>query len=287
MAVDLVCGMIVDEESAPARTTYEGDGYHFCATYCRDVFSREPEKYINGAWQWGNTTDPVCGMQIEIPHAAAMSIHNGRFVYFCNRACKDKFDAGPEKYITHKSDGADKKQAMSNLSVHALKTVEFPVSGMSCASCAARIEKGLSKMSGIHDAKVNFASQKATVTFDPSRVHLGDLVGTVKDLGYTAGFEKVTLPIHGMSCASCVKKVEGALNGLEGVMKASVNFATERASVQYIPGAVSLDDFKKAVKDAGPSTRAAAGVTYARYAVLSYWLPIEPAGDCRNLKGGE
>jgi len=80
---------------------------------------------------------------------------------------------------------------------------------------------------------------------------MGDLVKTVKDLGYKAGLEKITLPVHGMSCASCVKKVEGALNGLDGVIKTSVNFATERAAVQYIPGAVSLDDFRKAVKDAG------------------------------------
>jgi Cu+-exporting ATPase len=122
---------------------------------------------------------------------------------------------------------------------------------MSCASCVAKIEKGLSKMSGIVDAKVNFATEKATITFDPSHVHIGDFVTTIRDLGYEAGIEKVTLPIHGMSCASCVKKVEDALNGLEGVVRASVNFATERAAVQYISGAVSTEDFKKAVKDAG------------------------------------
>ncbi len=63
--------------------------------------------------------------------------------------------------------------------------------------------------------------------------------------------EKVSLPIQGMSCASCVKKVENALNGLEGVVRASVNFATERATVQYIPGAVSMEDFRRAVKEAG------------------------------------
>ena len=78
---------------------------------------------------------------------------------------------------------------------------------------------------------------------------MGDFVATIKDLGYEAGIEKVTLPIHGMSCASCVKKVEDALNSLEGVVRASVNFATEQATVQYIPGAVSLADFRKAVKD--------------------------------------
>jgi Cu+-exporting ATPase len=251
MAVDLVCGMIVDEGSAPAKTTYKGADYHFCATYCMDVFSGEPEKFITGAKAWGKATDPVCGMEIDIPHAAAMSVHQGQLIYFCNPSCKEKFDADPEKYSKSKVDGNGRKQPMPDMTATALKTVEFSVSGMSCASCVARIEKGLSKMSGIEEAKVNFASERATVTFDPSRIQMGDLVDVVKDLGYEAGLEKVTLPVHGMSCASCVKKVEGALNGLDGVIKASVNFATERATVQYLPGAVSLYDFKKAVKDAG------------------------------------
>ena len=251
MAVDMVCGMVVDEKSAPASSTYGGDEYHFCATYCKDVFNKEPEKFINGVKEWGKTTDPVCGMLIDIADAAAMSIHKGRFIYFCNSACKEKFDADPEKYLKSKTDDAEMKPPAPNRTAKNLKTVEFPVSGMSCASCVARIEKGLSKMSGIQEAKVNFASEKASVTFDPSRVQMVDLVGTVKDLGYEAGLAKVTLPVNGMSCASCVKRVEGALNGLDGVVKAGVNFATERATIQYISGVVSLDDFKKAVKDAG------------------------------------
>ena len=80
---------------------------------------------------------------------------------------------------------------------------------------------------------------------------LEEIVATIQDLGYEAGIEKVTFPIYGMSCASCVKKVEDTLQGLEGVVRANVNFATEQAAVQYIPGAVSMTDFQKAVKDAG------------------------------------
>jgi len=182
VAVDMVCGMIVDEKTAPAKTTYEGDDYHFCATYCRDAFSKEPEKFINRIKEWGKTTDPVCGMQIDISDAAAMSTHKGWLFYFCNSACKEKFDADPEKYLKSDTDGADRKTQMPSPKEENLKTVEFPVSGMSCASCVARIEKGLSKMSGIKAAKVNFASEKASVTFDPSRVQMTDLVGTVKDL---------------------------------------------------------------------------------------------------------
>jgi len=248
MAIDLVCGMIVDEKSAPAKTTYGGTHYYFCATYCREAFDRDPQKFIRGSKQWGEAIDPVCGMTVEIPHAAAMSVYKGQFIYFCNVVCKEKFDASPEKFLKTEGEKEEEKKTTVAVPREGLKKVELPITGMSCASCVAKIEKGLSKMSGIVDAKVNFATERATITFDSSRVHMGDFVATIRDLGYEAGMEKVTLPIHGMSCASCVKKVEDALNGLEGVVRASVNFATERATVQYIPGAVSMGDFKRAVE---------------------------------------
>ncbi len=251
MAIDLVCGMIVDEKSAPAKATYGGADYYFCALYCKEAFEREPQRFIQGTKQWGEAIDPVCGMTVEIIHAAAMSVHRDQFIYFCNKACKEKFDASPEKFMEPEEEKEEGKKREVVVPREGLKKVELPITGMSCASCVARIEKGLSKMSGITDAKVNFATEKATITFDPTRAHMGDFVATIKDLGYEAGIEKVTLPIRGMSCASCVKKVEDTLNGLEGVVRASVNFATERATVQYIPGAVSMEDFKKAVKDAG------------------------------------
>lgn len=251
MAVDLVCGMIVDEKTAPAKTSYQGADYYFCATYCKEAFEKEPQKFIEGTKKLGETVDPVCGMMVEIPHAAVMSVYQGRFIYFCNVACKEKFDASPEKFLKPEETLEGKKKSSSPLSKEGLKKVDLPITGMSCASCVSKIEKGLSKMSGIADARVNFATEKATITFDPSQVHMGDFVSTIKDLGYEAGMEKVTFPVHGMSCASCVKKVENALNGLEGVVRASVNFATERATVQYIPGAVSMEDFRRAIKEAG------------------------------------
>jgi Cu+-exporting ATPase len=60
---------------------------------------REPEKFLQGKKEWGTATDPVCGMSVEVPHAAAMSVHDGRFIYFCNKTCKEKFDASPETYL--------------------------------------------------------------------------------------------------------------------------------------------------------------------------------------------
>jgi P-type Cu+ transporter len=132
-----------------------------------------------------------------------------------------------------------------------LERVDLPITGMSCASCAARIEKGLGTVEGVSEAAVNFAAEKATVFFDPDKTDLPHLIDKVKDLGYEARVEKILLPIRGMSCASCVNKVEKALRSIKGVTQVSVNFATERASVEYLPGEVTLGDLKRAVQDAG------------------------------------
>ena len=82
MAIDMVCGKIVDEDSATASTIYKGNVYHFCANYCRDVFNKEPEEFINDVKEGEKTTDPVCGMQIDFSDAAGRSLHKGRFIYF-------------------------------------------------------------------------------------------------------------------------------------------------------------------------------------------------------------
>jgi Cu+-exporting ATPase len=132
-----------------------------------------------------------------------------------------------------------------------LERIDLPITGMSCASCALKIEKGLAKVEGVSQANVNFATEKATVIFHPAQTDLSHLIEKVKDLGYGAKVEKVTLPIRGMTCASCVKKVEKALSSVKGVVQAGVNFATERASVEYIPEEVSIRDLKKVVEEAG------------------------------------
>ena len=132
-----------------------------------------------------------------------------------------------------------------------LERIDLPVTGMSCASCAAKIEKGLSNLSGVSKASVNFAAEKATVVYDPAQTDISNFIGKVEDLGYKVKVEKTSLPIQGMSCASCVNKVERSLRSLKGVIQVSVNFATERASVEYVPEVVTIRDLKKAVEDAG------------------------------------
>src|SRR4030066_1996675 len=132
-----------------------------------------------------------------------------------------------------------------------VERIDLPISGMSCASCALKIEKGLASVEGVSKATVNFAAEKATVVFHSDQTNLSLLIDKVKDLGYGAKSEKVVLPIQGMTCASCVNKVERALRSQKGVIQAGVNFATERASVEYIPEEVTIRDLKKAVEEAG------------------------------------
>jgi Cu+-exporting ATPase len=196
--------------------------------------------------------DPVCGMAVDEKQAAATSVYKGKTYYFCALGCKKKFDQSPEKYITttpHVQKTAHRKEGAGG--TEAAQRVALPIRGMSCASCASNIQKGLSRVKGVVDANVNFATERATVTFDPDHVTVGDLVKTVKALGYEAGVERVTVPIQGMSCASCVEKVQKALSSVPGVTRADVNFATEKATVEYIPGKVAIKDLSKAVHDAG------------------------------------
>ncbi|SNX54807.1 copper ion binding protein [Thermoanaerobacterium sp. RBIITD] len=125
------------------------------------------------------------------------------------------------------------------------------ISGMSCASCAAKIEKGLKNMDGISEANVNLAIEKVTVTYDPEKVNTDDMTKKIEDLGYGVIKEKVELILIGMSCASCAAKIEKALNNLPGINRATVNFATETATVEYDSSKVDAATMIKAIRNIG------------------------------------
>ncbi|WP_010243063.1 heavy metal translocating P-type ATPase [Acetivibrio cellulolyticus] len=133
----------------------------------------------------------------------------------------------------------------------------FKISGMSCSACAARIEKGLNKLEGIKNANVNYAVEKATVEFEDGFVNLGQIREAVKKLGYEAVEEedgkqtKIELKITGMSCAACSAKIEKKLNKVEGVVKAAVNLATERANIEYDFSKVKSVDLINTVESLG------------------------------------
>ena len=132
-----------------------------------------------------------------------------------------------------------------------LKQIVLPIEGMTCASCVAHVEGGLNEVSGVTKANVNLANERATVQFDPEKTSVPVMVAAVRDVGYDVVVDKLTLPIGGMTCASCVAHVEGGLREVPGVLSVNVNLATERATVEMIPGTATYADLKHAVEDVG------------------------------------
>jgi Cu+-exporting ATPase len=150
----------------------------------------------------------------------------------------------------------------------AVKRLELPVEGMSCASCVLKVEEGLKHTEGVQTVAVNFAAQRAAIAYDPKEVSTERFVDVVRSLGYDVPVRSVQLPVRGMSCASCVEKVEHALTGVDGVLRASVNLASERATVEAL-ATTPVSVLRRAVRDAGyeaPEVEGEAAEDYERAA---------------------
>lgn len=141
---------------------------------------------------------------------------------------------------------------------HAMNSKEtIRISGMSCAACAARVEKVLNNLEGVKNAAVNLAVEKAAVEYDKNIISIEDIIDAIKKLGYDAVSEQAdtissaVLKVSGMSCAACAARVEKQLGSLEGVHSAAVNLASERASVEYDSEKIKTSDLIKAVEAIG------------------------------------
>ena len=129
--------------------------------------------------------------------------------------------------------------------------IDLPIVGMSCASCASTIQRGLTGINGVEKANVNFANSKATVFFQPQLAKPVDFISSVRKSGYEVGTASLELPIRGIECASCVQKIEKALLQTRGVVKAAVNLATAKAKVEYLPSETNIEEMKRAVESTG------------------------------------
>jgi Cu+-exporting ATPase len=128
----------------------------------------------------------------------------------------------------------------------------LPITGMTCANCAANIERAVKRLDGVADASVNFAAENAAVSLDPHEVQLQDVVEKITKSGYGVTTAKVEMPVTGMTCANCAANIERTLNKkVSGVLNAAVNFASERVLVEYIPGIVDVEDIVGAIEKAG------------------------------------
>jgi Cu+-exporting ATPase len=122
---------------------------------------------------------------------------------------------------------------------------------MSCASCSSRIEKKLRSLDGVDEAQVNFGAELATVKLDPAKIKVPEISNTVEKLGFQIEKTKSSFPVEGMTCASCVSRVEKQLSVIEGVLDVQVNLATERAALEFIPSITGYEEFNSALQKMG------------------------------------
>lgn len=131
------------------------------------------------------------------------------------------------------------------------KEITLRVSGMSCAACAANIERVLKKQDGIETAAVNLQLEKARVRFEPSKISTDEIEAAIESIGYGVEKDSVGLQLRGMTCTACAANIERVLQRTEGVVSASVNFPLEKAFVEYDSSRVSARDMISAIEGIG------------------------------------
>lgn len=131
------------------------------------------------------------------------------------------------------------------------KDTSLQITGMTCAACANRIEKGLKKLEGVEDANVNFALERSQIKYNPEITNIEAFQKKIQSLGFDVVMEKAEFNITGMTCAACSTRIEKGLNKLEGVTKATVNLALETATIEYNPSLLNKTEIIKRVEKLG------------------------------------
>jgi Cu+-exporting ATPase len=226
--------------------------------------------------------DPVCGMTIDAEKAAGTSEFQGESYYFCSPACKEKFDANPAQFAvaegkTETADGTSSNgktgESLKNADVlsgrrndhsqpdGAGERVDLPITGMTCAACANRIERQLNKQPGVEKASVNFATARATVNYNPEKTGVSNLIQTVKDVGYdTAGTQTVEFVVDDSARPSGSSvQLEHHLAKVRGVVRVNFNLGTMTVAVEYLPDAANVSEIRRAVEDFGYRVREVSG----------------------------
>ena len=131
------------------------------------------------------------------------------------------------------------------------KHLTVPVTGMTCANCAATIERNLRKLPSAQNASVNLAAERASLEYDPAQLSLDDVIARIERAGYGIATGEAVLPIKRLSDSQDAARLESVLRGSEGVLGATVNVTTEIATVRYVPTLVSQADLRRTIQGAG------------------------------------
>ncbi len=202
------------------------------------------------------TRDPVCGMTIEPQSAFAHREHMGQTFYFCSQSCVDQFDKDPHRYVmTSATTGFNPERTLTRL--------DLPLSGLPLVSDlsifeqTARLEAAVRAVEGVEEVKANVAAGRLEVQYDAGKADVARLVAAVKSTGFEVGGTRVKIGIENLRCASCVKFIEDELKSTQGVLNATVNIATQEATVDYLPQKTGISQLNAAIEEWGYKPRAA------------------------------
>lgn len=131
------------------------------------------------------------------------------------------------------------------------KQVTLPVTGMTCANCVATVERNLKKVDGVERATVNLSSERASIDFNPSLARMDDFLERIQRAGYGIASGEADFVIKRMSDDNDARRLERALQGLEGILKAQVSFAAEKANIVYIPTVITQSEIRRRIREAG------------------------------------
>ncbi len=194
--------------------------------------------------------DPVCGMEIDPETAFALREHMGQKFYFCSEDCVGKFDADPHRFGMAGSATSGVNPAL------AFSRIDLPVHGLDKDGGRKTVETALRAVPGVRAANVHAGI--VAVEYDPQSVALDGLNAAVSSAGYRVGGAQTRIGIENLRCASCVGFIEEELKATPGVVSASVNVATQEASIEYLPEKTKLADLNTAIEIWGYRTRPAA-----------------------------
>ncbi len=194
--------------------------------------------------------DPVCGMEIDPQSALAKREHMGQTFYFCSQSCVDQFDKDPHLYVmTSATTGFNPEQTLSR--------IELPVADLPMVRPATKLEAGLLSLNGVDRVTVNAGAGLVQLDYDPQKINLVGLAGAIRSAGYTVDGAQTRIGIENLRCASCVNFIEDELKSTPGVLNATVNIATQEASVDYLPQKTTLAQLNAAIETWGYKPRAA------------------------------
>ncbi len=189
--------------------------------------------------------DPVCGMEIDPAQAFATRIFGEETLYFCSERCVQQYD--------REHTGSATTGVSDVISLH---RIELSVADLDGRQGARRLEEQLKTLPGVRQATANSRAKLIRIEYDPSQTQVETIVDRAREAGYTLGTSTTQLDIQGMHCASCVVTIEHALQQTPGVLKATVNPATQQAHIEYMEGQVDRGGLVRAIEEAGYRVRA-------------------------------